>query len=456
MVTFLSLLAGVVVVLAITAVTAYFVAQEFAYMSVDRSALRAGAADGSTAAERALSVTRRTSFMLSGAQLGITVTGLLVGYVAEPLIGQAIGDLLGGADVPRGVGIAVGTVLALVFSTFVQMLFGELFPKNLAIARPQPLALALARSTVLYLKIFGWLIAVFDRASNLLLRALRIEPVHDVEHAATVRDLAHIVADSRESGDLSPHLSVLLDRILDFPHRDAEHAMIPRSRVDTLGPSASLAEVRARMSHGHSRYPVLGADQDVLGVVHLEDLLVRDREDARASAADLMRRPLFVPTSMTLPNVLDTMVEGSEQLVCVLDEYGGFVGVLTSEDLAEELVGEIADEHDPVDVFVESVGDGIWVTAGDLPLDELARLVDHVVPDGDFETVAGLAIAYRGAFPEVGDSVDVVLPPDPAELALDDDPPRAVLRLVVLDVGRHVPSRLRVQVLAPRTPEVDR
>src|SRR5215213_10059659 len=130
----LLMLSGMLVVLAITAVTGYFVAQEFAFMAVDRSRLNARAAAGDAAAQRALAVTRRTSFMLSGAQLGITVTGLVVGYVAEPLIGEALGSGLGGVGVPAAAGIAVGTVLALLFSTFVQMLFGELFPKNLAIA----------------------------------------------------------------------------------------------------------------------------------------------------------------------------------------------------------------------------------------------------------------------------------------------------------------------------------
>ena len=136
--------------------------------------------------------------MLSGAQLGITVTGLLVGYVAEPLIGASLAEMFGWAGVPVTVGIAVGTVLALALSTLVQMLFGELVPKNLAIARPEPLARWLSRSTLLYLKVFGWLIWVFDQSSNLLLRLLRIEPVHDVEHSASPRDLEHIVAESRQ------------------------------------------------------------------------------------------------------------------------------------------------------------------------------------------------------------------------------------------------------------------
>ena len=160
----LTLLLWVVVVLAITAATAYFVAQEFGYMSVDRSRLAARAESGDAGARRALDVTRRTSFMLSGAQLGITVTGLLVGYVAEPLIGASLGEALGLVDVPTGVGIAVGTVLALLFSTVVQMLFGELFPKNLAIARPEATAVRLATSTTWYLRAFGWLVRIFDAA----------------------------------------------------------------------------------------------------------------------------------------------------------------------------------------------------------------------------------------------------------------------------------------------------
>ena len=158
----LPLLLGVVVVGGITVLTGYFVAQEFAYMAVDRSTLAARAEAGDAAATRALAVTRRTSFMLSGAQLGITVTGLLVGYVAEPLIGESLGALLGGVGIPTGVSVAIGAVLALLFSTIVQMLFGQLFPKNLAIARPEPVARRLGASTTVHLRVFRSLIWVVD------------------------------------------------------------------------------------------------------------------------------------------------------------------------------------------------------------------------------------------------------------------------------------------------------
>ena len=160
--------------------------------------------------------------------------------------------------IPTAVGVGFGAVLAILFSTFVQMLFGELFPKNLAIARPEPVARWLSLSTTIYLKLFGWLIRLFDQSSNLLLRALKIEPVHDVEHSATPRDLEHIVAESRDTGDLPDELSTLLDRILDFPTRTVEHAMIPRVTCRRrCAPPTPSSEVRALMGHGHSRYPVL-------------------------------------------------------------------------------------------------------------------------------------------------------------------------------------------------------
>jgi len=439
----LTLLLGLLVVLAITAATGYFVAQEFSYMAVDRSRLKARASAGDAAARRALAVTRRTSFMLSGAQLGITVTALLVGYVAEPLIGESLGTALGGVGVPTGVGVAVGTVIALLVSTFVQMIFGELFPKNLAIARPEPVAVALATSTTIYLSVFGWLVRVFDAASNLLLRLVRIEPVHDVEHAATVRDLESIVAESRDSGDLPAELSMLLDRILDFPDRDVEHAMIPRARVDVVRVDDTLDDVWRTMSAGHSRYPVLDGDDEVRGVVHLQDLLAAT-EVGGAPVATLMREAVLVPTSMALPDALRAMTTTGSQLVCVVDEYGGFAGVLTGEDLAEELVGEIADEHDPDADIAVAQADGTWLMAGDLPVDEVERTVGCALPEGDHETLAGLAIAAHGELPGVGTVVRVPLPPDPAALGGLADPEPAHLVLEVVEVTRHVPSRLRV------------
>lgn len=453
MLTVLSILLGVAVVLLITAVTGYFVAQEFAYMAVDRSRLKARAESGDTAAGRALAVTRRTSFMLSGAQLGITVTGLLVGYVAEPLIGRGLGELLGEVGVPTAVGVAVGTVLAIGFSTIVQMVFGELFPKNLAIARPEPVARWLAMSTTLYLKLFGWLIWLFDQSSNVLLRALRIEPVHDVEHSATPRDLEHIVAASRDAGELPKELSTLLDRILDFPTSSAEHAMIPRARVDIVHVDDSVADVLTRMGSGHTRYPVVGTSTDDLrGVIHLHDLL---GSSPSGTAGTRLRSAVMVPESLPLPEVVAQLSAAKEEMALVVDEYGGFAGIVTIEDIAEELVGEIADEHDPgtdSDIVAEEGG---WLVPGDLHLDEVERLLQVHLPDGDYETVAGLVIATFSGLPEVGDRVEIPLAPNGIDYTSDHPPASRAVIAEIRGVGKHVPSSIWLAVRSEREATTD-
>lgn len=440
----LALLMGILVILAIIAANGFFVAQEFAYMSVDRVRLRASADAGDSAARRALRITDRTSFMLSGAQLGITVTGLLVGYVAEPLVGASLGTLFDGVGVPAAVSISVGTVLALGLSTIVQMLFGELYPKNLAIANPEPLAKALAAPTRVYLILFGWLVTFFDRSSNLLLRLLRIEPIEDIDQSATAQDLGHIVSDSRSSGDLSPDMSLILDRILDFPHRTVEHAMVPRTRVDVVQADTPVAEVRRHMAGAHTRYPVV-EEERLVGLVHLIDLLPVGSDTSR-TAANVMRDVTVVPGLMPLPTALERLRENGEELVCVVDEHGSFGGILTAEDLAEEVAGELTDEHDdePTPV-IEPVEDGVWKVAGDVHLDEVERSIGHRLPRGDYETVAGLLIAERGDLPEPGDSVRIDLEPEGAELA-EDEPPRRFLTFGVVRLESHVPSETVVEL----------
>lgn len=442
----LLLFAGIVVILVIIAANGYFVAQEFAYMSVDRNRLAARAKSGDAAAQRALRVTRRTSFMLSGAQLGITVTGLLVGYVAEPMVGAALGTLLGGVGVPTSVSTTVGTVAALAVATVVQMLFGELYPKNLAIANAEPMARWLARSTLIYLAVFGWLIAFFDRSANLLLRAVSIEPIHDLDTTATAEDLERIVAESRDSGDLPHELSMLLDRMLDFPDQDVEHAMVPRARVDTVTPQTTVGEVRALMATAHTRYPVIDADEQPVGVVQLADIL-RESAGPDTPVAAVMRPPVVIPTLMPLPAAAQELAEAAQELACVVDEYGGFAGILTMEDLAEELVGEITDEHDEQtpELIVAGAPDE-WQMDGDVHVDEVERAIGHRLPEGDFETVAGLLIAQAGELPEAGRVITVELPTEPSEFVTDEPVDRAI-EVEVLQVARHVPSEVRVRLV---------
>ena len=441
----LTLFAGIIITLLIIAANGYFVAQEFAYMSVDRNRLRTEADAGDRAASKALKVTQRTSFMLSGAQLGITITGLLVGYVAEPMIGTSLGVLFDAAGVPPALSIAVGTGLALGLATVVQMIFGELFPKNYAIANPGPLAKGLATSTRIYLTTFGWLISVFDAAANALLRLMRITPVHDVDSNATAEDLEHIVSDSRVVGELPEDLYLALDRVLDFPEHDVEHAMIPRSRAGTLQPGATVAQVRQLMAQEHTRYPVIDEKDQPIGVVHMIDLLSTELAD-EADVTALMREPVIVPTVMPLPEAVRKLREAEALMACVIDEYGGFVGLVTVEDLAEEILGEITDEHDePESEDIVEISSQTWEADADAHLDEVERRVGFQLPQGDYETLSGLLMAQVGGLVTAGETVSIELAPAPADY-VEDSPAVRRLHVRVDSVDRHVPQRLTLNL----------
>lgn len=306
---------GLLAIVVLTVATGYFVAQEFAYMAVDRGRLQQMAESGSKAAERAYRVTQKLSFMLSGAQFGITVTALLVGYVAEPLLGT-------------GLGVPGAMVIALAFATFVQMVLGELLPKNLAIARPEQLALALSSSTLVYLKIAGPVIRLFDAAANRLLRAIGIEPVEELPQGATPEDFRQIVEEAGEQGHLDAELTRLLEHGIGFRELVAEQAMTPRVNVHTVRFDEPASRVVSLLDTGNSRFPVTGDDLDDLrGVVGLAEVLTLPPEERSAVAIGKIASPaLVVPATLPLPAVLERLRTERRQLACVVDEFGGFAG----------------------------------------------------------------------------------------------------------------------------------
>jgi CBS domain containing-hemolysin-like protein len=443
------MLIGFVIVIAVTAVTGYFVAQEFGYVAVDRGRLRRQAEEGDKAAQRALKVTERLSFMLSGAQLGITVTALLVGYVAEPFLGDGLADLLGVAGVPTSVSVPLSIAFALIVATIVQMVLGELAPKNLAIARSLGLAKALSRSTLIYLAVFGPIIRLFDMAAGRLLRRLGIEPIEELPEGATPEDLEQIIAESRAEGHLDENTSMLLDRGLDFRRRTAAEVMVPRVDVHTLGADDPADRVVELLDTGRSRFPVRGGDgvDEIIGVVGIADVLeVPAARRSTTAVSTLLVAPLMVPASLRLPAVLDRLRRDHRQLACVVDEYGGFAGIITLEDIAEELVGPIRDEDDLFEPAPVRAGDGSWLVPARWRIDEVADATGVALPeDDDYDTVSGLVMARLGRVPSVGDSVHIDLPGQ--ELA-GDAPTGVRLTLTVLVVDRHVPESVRIAVSA--------
>ena len=421
---------GLLLVLVITAATGYFVAQEFGYVAADRGSLRRQAEQGDQAAARALRITERLSFVLSGAQLGITVTALIVGYVAEPYLGEGLADLFGVAGVPAAVSMPLSVAVALLIATVIQMIFGELAPKNLAIARADAVAKALSRSTLAYLAVFGPVIRLFDKAAGRLLRRIGIEPIEELPEGATEQDLEQIIAESRADGQLDPELSALLDRGLDFRARTAAEAMVPRVDVHTVPATATAADVVALLDTGRSRFPVRGSSLDeILGVVGIADLLAvpADRRGETPVSA-VMSEAIVVPSSLRLPAVLDRLRAGRRQLACVVDEFGGFAGIITLEDIAEELVGPIHDEDDLPEPAPVRQADGSWLVPARWRIDEITDANGVPLPLGDdYDTVSGLILARLGRVAEAGDSV-----------TLD------TLSVRVETVARHVPQTVRI------------
>ncbi|SCG79437.1 hemolysin family protein [Micromonospora humi] len=438
------ILVGLLLITVLTAATGYFVAQEFGYVAVDRGKLKQLADGGDRAAARALEVTGRLSFMLSGAQLGITVTALLVGYVAEPYLGAGLADLLGLAGVSGAVALPLSVALALVIATVVQMVLGELAPKNLAIARAVPLARALSRSTLIYLRIAGPLITLFDRAAVRLLRRVGIEPIEELPSGATPADLEQIIAESREEGHLDAEMSDLLDRGLDFRGLTAGEAMVPRVDVHTVRADEPVSRVVEMLDTGHSRFPVRGAEgvDDLIGVVGIADVLgVPPAERARTRIDAVAVPPLLVPETLPLPTVLDRLRSGHRQLACVVDEYGGFAGVITLEDLAEELVGPIRDEDDPPERAPARQEDGSWVVPARWRIDEVADSTGIELPEApEYDTLSGLVMRELGRVPEVGDRLEIAS-------AGDGDEPSTGPRVLVevLAVDRHVADSVRLR-----------
>ncbi|TQS25233.1 hemolysin family protein [Microbispora sp. KK1-11] len=449
---------GLLAVLLLTLATGFFVAQEFAFVAADRGTLREQAAAGDGAARRALDITGRLSFMLSGAQLGITVTTLLVGFIAQPAIAGVLRGPLEAAGLPGSAVPGVAVALGVAIATVVQMIIGELAPKNLGIARPEDVAKFLSRPTHVYLVIAGPVIRLFDAAATRLVRLFGIEPVEELEHGATPEELSRIVTESAAAGELPPRLADTLERALEFGDRTAEDVMVPRPRVVSLRAEWPVDEfLGALRTHGHSRYPVLGTDaDDVVGVAGLPEYLKAGSPSA-GLVGGITHAPLLVPATLPLPELLRRMTSAGETFTCVIDEYGGLAGVVTLEDLAEELVGELVDENDPEPLGVVRHGEGVWDVPGTLRLDEVERATHVRLPESeDYETVAGLVLALLGRMAEPGDQVVSPLVPEPH--LFDDeaeDAERAVL--TVLSVRRRVPEWVRVSTRAsadapPETP----
>ena len=399
---------GLVLVFFLIIANGFFVAAEFALVAVDRAKVENDVEAGRRRARVAKGLLAHLSFHLSGAQLGITVTSLLIGLLAEPAIAEllhpALEPFLGSAGV-----IGVSLAIAIFLATVVQMIVGELVPKGLAIARPETTIYYLGPLVRIYGIIFGPLIRVLNGAANRTVRLLGVEPTEELSHVRTLSEMQILVSASSRGGVLDDSASQLLTRSIRFEGKSAEDVLVPRTAVTALRSSDTVdALVEASVSTGHSRFLVYGEDlDDIVGTVHVRAVHAVPREQrSTTSVSSLIRPMLELPESRDLADVLRDLRRANTHLAVVVDEYGGTAGIVTLEDILEEIVGEIGDEHDRRMPSTSVPGRrNEWSLSGGLHPDEVADQTGCVIPEGEYETFAGFLLDQLGHLPVVGETV---------------------------------------------------
>lgn len=393
----------------LTAGTAVFVAGEFSLVTLDPGAVEARATDD-RADHRVQHALHTLSTQLSGAQVGITATTILLGYTTQPAVGRLLADALR-HPVPASLATGLSVAIALVLVNGFSMVVGELVPKNFALAAPLPTARAIAPFQLVFTTLFRPLIAVFNGSANWLLRRVGVEPREELSGSRSASELAALVRRSAEQGTLDRSTATLLTNSLDFGDLTAVDVMTDRLRLVTVRRDETAADVlRAARATGHSRFPVIGESaDDIVGVVPLRRAVAvpyerRDEVPAAALMVDVPR----VPETVHLGPLLVELRGRGPQMAVVVDEYGGTSGVVTLEDVVEELVGEVADEHDRARGSAARRADGSWGFPGVLRPDELAEITGLRVPEeGPYETLGGLVMARLGRIPVEGDVVEV-------------------------------------------------
>jgi len=403
------LLLGVGILLIIG--TAVYVAAEFSLVTVDRATVAQEAAAGDGRSQSLLLGLRSLSTQLSGAQVGITVTTLALGYVMEPSLAALLATPLHGIGLSVAVAESVAVVVALVVAAVLSMVFGELVPKNLAIAAPLVTAKSVITPLRLSTMVFKPLIWVLNGTANGILRIFSIEPQEELRSARSTQELQSLVRRSAAQGTLAAPTAGLLSRTISFSGKTADDVLTPRTRVRFVKAVESVeAVLAAAIETGHARFPVTGTDSDdVVGQVHVKRAVaIPPEERAGVRVGQLMVGVPVVPGTMPLDDLLDLLRLQGFQMAVVADEYGGTAGILTLEDVVEELVGEITDEHDPSDPRARRQQDETWLLPGDLRPDQIADITGVTLPEsGAYETVAGLLIARLGRLPDIADTVGV-------------------------------------------------
>ncbi len=424
-----------------------FVAAEFSFVTVDRATIERQAEAGDRGAQGTLKALRTLSTQLSGAQLGITITNLAIGFLAEPAIGRLLEEPLTSLGLEGNSLRVASYAIGLTISTIATMLIGELIPKNVALALPVKTASATQFMQRFFTAAMAWPIRGLNGMANKTLLWLGIEPQEELRSARSPFELQSLVLRSAEEGAIDDETAELVSRSIAFGNRTAADVRTPRVRVHFLEEKDTVNDlIEAARTTGHSKFPVIGkSPDDVVGVVHIKQAVAIDIDRRRSvRLGDIAETAAIVPDTLELDPLLTYLREQNNQLAVVMDEYGGTDGIVTLEDLVEEIVGDIADEHDRLHQHSRHRHDGSWSISGLLRPDEILEQTGIPLPEGDdYETVAGLVLDKLGRLPDRGDEVRLAL-----ELPSDDplitEPITVLLRVERMD-GRRI-DRLSLTV----------
>ncbi|WP_171107987.1 MULTISPECIES: hemolysin family protein [Streptomyces] len=416
----------------------FFVAAEFGLVTVDRPDAERAAAEGDRRARRVVESLKELSFQLSGTQLGITITSLVVGMLAEPALAQLLDGPLTAVGIPDGAVSGVAVAIGMLLASAIQMVVGELVPKNWAVSRPLQVARFVAGPQHLFARVFRPVIAGLNAVANRLVRTLGFEPAEELASARTPDELVSLARHSARAGALEQDTADLFVRTLSLGELTAQHVMTPRVKVSALQSTATAEDVvNLTRATGLSRFPVYRERIDeIVGMVHLKDALaVSAPERLRTPVGRIAKPPLLVPETLPVRPLL-ARLRSEQPIAVVVDEYGGTAGVVTLEDIVEEIVGEVRDEHDGHDLpelasAPPEDGRPAWDADGSCRIDTLRR-IGLDVPEGPYETVAGLVADLLGRIPAVGDRAEL-----------------PGWRLAVRQVGHYRAERVRLVRTAP-------
>ena len=389
--------------------TAVFVAAEFSLTALERSTVDANARTGGPRDRMVQKAHRTLSFQLSGAQVGISITTLISGYLAEPVFARLLAPLLSAIGYPDRWLETTALILSLFVATSVSMVFGELVAQYLAIAVPLRTARLVSGPQVLFSTLFTPLIRITNAVANWVLKKLGIQPADELRSARSPQELVSLVRTSARHGSLDQPTADLVDRSLQFGARTAEDFMTPRSKVESLDAEDTVADLLEMVrTTGHSRFPVTKGDLDeTIGVVHLKQVLKIPHPDRMGIRLDRLAQTVpTVPSTLDGDALMEQIMRTGLQTAMVADEYGGIAGMITVEDLIEEIVGDIQDEHDAVNLEVVKITGGHRVS-GLLRIDEVADKTGFRAPEGEYETIGGLVMQTLGHIPAVGDSLEL-------------------------------------------------